>query len=76
VTIVVDELRLRGSLDTLILVDPPEADTPRAIVLEFKTGAPVPQHQLQLNQYVAAARALLPGRTVEGTLIYSGNAGI
>ena len=44
---------------------------PRAIVLEFKTGAPLPWHQIQLAQYVAAAQALLPGTAVEGALIYA-----
>jgi ATP-dependent exoDNAse (exonuclease V) beta subunit len=73
VTLVEKGLRVRGAIDTLILLDPPQVAAPRAIVLEFKTGSPVPWHQTQLDQYVAAARALLPDRTVEGTLIYSGS---
>jgi PD-(D/E)XK nuclease superfamily len=64
--------RIRGTIDTLILLDP--ADSPaRALVLEFKTGAPLPWHQTQLDQYVAAARELLRDRRVDGTLIYSGS---
>jgi ATP-dependent helicase/nuclease subunit A len=72
VTIVSDGLRTRGSIDTLILLDPLEGSAPRAIVLEFKTGALAPWHQGQLDQYVTAARDLLPGAKVEGILVYSG----
>jgi hypothetical protein len=71
VTIVSDGLRTRGSIDTLILLDPLEGSVPRAIVLEFKTGALAPWHQRQLDQYVTAAKALLPGANVEGILVYS-----
>jgi UvrD-like helicase C-terminal domain/UvrD/REP helicase N-terminal domain/PD-(D/E)XK nuclease superfamily len=71
VTLVENGRRVRGAIDTLILLDPPQVPTPRAIVLEFKTGSAIPQHQIQLDQYVAAARALLPGRTVEGVLVYA-----
>jgi hypothetical protein len=56
----------------LILLDPLEGSAPRAIVLEFKTGAPAPWHQRQLDQYVTAAKSLLPGANVEGMLVYSG----
>jgi ATP-dependent exoDNAse (exonuclease V) beta subunit len=71
VTIVSDGLRTRGSIDTLILLDPREGSVPGAIVLEFKTGARAPWHQRQLDQYVKAAKALLPGANVEGILVYS-----
>jgi hypothetical protein len=69
VTLTDGGLRSRGSIDTLILWDSPAG--PRARVLEFKTGSPAAWHQTQLDQYVGAASALLPGRVVEGTLIYS-----
>ena len=71
VTIVSDGLRTRGSIDTLVLLDPLEGSVPGAIVLEFKTGARAPWHQRQLDQYVTAAKALLPGANVEGILVYS-----
>jgi len=69
VTLTAGAVRTRGSIDTLILSDSPTG--PRARVLEFKTGTPAAWHQTQLDQYVAAASALLPGRVVEGILIYA-----
>ena len=39
-------------------------------VLEFKAGIPQPEHQRQLDQYVAVARAMFPGKVVEGRLLY------
>jgi ATP-dependent helicase/nuclease subunit A len=63
--------RIRGSIDSLILADPQDSAPPRAVVLEFKTGVPLRWHQIQLDQYVSAARALLPGATVEGILVYA-----
>jgi ATP-dependent helicase/nuclease subunit A len=72
VTVVSGGLRTRGSIDTLIVMDRLEGSAPRAIVLEFKTGDAAPWHQAQLDQYVTAAKALLPGTTVEGILVYSG----
>jgi len=41
------------------------------LVVEIKTGASREIHQRQLDVYVAAARALFPGATVEGRLVYS-----
>jgi ATP-dependent helicase/nuclease subunit A len=69
VTLTAGAVRTRGSIDTLILSDSPAG--PRARVLEFKTGTPAAWHQTQLDHYVAAASALLPGRVVEGILIYA-----
>jgi ATP-dependent helicase/nuclease subunit A len=40
-------------------------------VFEFKTGRPDDRHRQQLETYVEAARALFPGRVVEGHLIYA-----
>ena len=47
-----------------------EGDGKKVTVLEFKTGVARPEHQLQLEQYVAAARAMFPGTLVEGRLLY------
>ena len=38
------------------------------VVLEFKTGAPIPKHQEQLNTYVALLKAM--GHEARGELIY------
>jgi hypothetical protein len=71
VTLVHNGHRVRGTIDTLILLNSPEGTAPRAIVLEFKTGAGEPWHQAQLDGYVAAARELLPTAEVKGLLVYS-----
>ena len=39
-------------------------------VLEFKTGSPRPEHQRQLDWYVAAVRVMFPKAEVDGRLIY------
>ena len=39
-------------------------------VLEFKTGSPRPEHQRQLDSYVAAVRVMFPKAEVDGRLIY------
>jgi hypothetical protein len=39
--------------------------------LDFKTGAPRESDQRQLEIYVAAARALFPGSSVTGQLVYA-----
>ncbi|CAN5804077.1 hypothetical protein BH24ACI5_BH24ACI5_06760 [soil metagenome] len=59
-------LILRGTIDGLAVA----ADGSVAVV-EFKTGQPRGSHQKQLEVYVLAARALFPGRTIEGLLIYN-----
>ena len=58
---------VRGSIDCLVVG---EAVT----VVEFKTGARHPGHERQLDLYVRAVRAMLPGRAVEGRLVYAGPA--
>ncbi|CAN5804692.1 UvrD-helicase domain-containing protein [soil metagenome] len=58
-------LILRGTIDGLAIA----ADGSVAVV-EFKTGQPRGSHQEQLDLYVMAARALFPGRMIEGLLIY------
>ena len=47
-----------------------EGDGKTVRVLEFKTGVARPEHQLQLEQYLAAAREMFPGTRVEGRLLY------
>ncbi len=39
-------------------------------VVELKTGAPRPGHETQLALYLEAARALFPGRPVDGRVLY------
>ena len=39
-------------------------------VIEFKTGRPRASHEEQLRLYVAAVRALAPGREVTGRVVY------
>jgi ATP-dependent helicase/nuclease subunit A len=57
---------LRGTIDCLI-----HRDDGSIVVVEFKTGRRRPSHQQQLDVYVAAVRAIFPGRVVEGRLVYS-----
>jgi ATP-dependent exoDNAse (exonuclease V) beta subunit len=57
---------VRGSIDCLIRLD----EEP-VVVVELKTGARRPEHEAQLAIYVDAARALFPGRAVEGLLVYA-----
>jgi ATP-dependent helicase/nuclease subunit A len=56
---------LRGTIDCLA-----RAADGSLTVFEFKTGRPSPEHRTQLDVYVAAVRALCPGTSVEGRLIY------
>jgi ATP-dependent helicase/nuclease subunit A len=58
---------LRGVMDCLAL-----APSGAITIVELKTGARDPVHDVQLSTYVAGARALFPGRPVEGVLVYSG----
>ena len=69
VTLVDNGNRVRGAIDTLILLNSPEGTAPRAIVLEFKTGAAEPWHQAQIDGYVAAAREVFPTAEVEGSSV-------
>ena len=57
---------LRGTFDCLV-----ERRDGGMTLLELKTGKPVPEHQEQLSIYLAAARALVPGMSVEGQLVYA-----
>jgi len=56
---------LRGTIDCL--VRPQDGSI---VVIEFKTGAPSPAHQAQLDFYVRAARAMFPDAAVTGRVIY------
>jgi ATP-dependent exoDNAse (exonuclease V) beta subunit len=58
----------RGTIDCLIRTSP----TAMA-VLEFKTGKPRPEHQIQLELYRDAASRLFPGMAVEAYLVYPGD---
>jgi ATP-dependent helicase/nuclease subunit A len=63
---------LRGTIDCLVSRAPaPGAPPADVTVVEFKTGRKRPEHQAQLDAYVAAARALFPGADVSGRLIYA-----
>ena len=57
---------LRGAIDCLA-----RGPDGRVTVLEFKTGAPHPDHRRQLDAYVAAARAMFPEAAVVGRLVYA-----
>jgi ATP-dependent helicase/nuclease subunit A len=56
---------IRGTIDCLI-----RRDRHDLLLLEFKIGAPQPEHQIQLDTYVRAARSMFPDCTVEGRLVY------
>jgi ATP-dependent helicase/nuclease subunit A len=57
---------LRGTFDCLI-----QRSDGGMTVLELKTGKPAPEHEQQLEMYLAAARAMFPGTAVEGELVYA-----
>jgi RecB family exonuclease len=57
---------LRGTIDCLAIA----ADGTVSVV-ELKTGGRRESHQRQLDLYVRAARALFPGRQVQGHLIHA-----
>ena len=59
-------LILRGTIDCLARL--PDG---RVMVVEIKTGQPRHWHQDQLQSYVFAARAMLPGREVDGLVLYA-----
>lgn len=60
---------VRGAID--LMVEHPDGHIE---VLEFKTGSPRAEHDLQLAVYLEAARALFPNVTVAGRLVYAGPA--
>jgi ATP-dependent exoDNAse (exonuclease V) beta subunit len=55
---------LRGVIDSLILLPG------RVVVIDYKTGSPRPEHKMQMELYLEAARALFPGENVEGLVFY------
>ena len=59
-----DGMIVHGAIDCLIVAD--QAVT----VLEFKTGAPRPEHTAQTNLYCQAAATLFPGINVTARLVY------
>jgi ATP-dependent exoDNAse (exonuclease V) beta subunit len=60
----VDGTVVHGAIDCLIVAE-------RAVtVLEFKTGAPRPEHSAQADVYRRAAAALFPGTSVRARLVY------
>lgn len=56
---------LRGAVDCLV-----QAADGSLVVLEFKTGRPRPEHQLQADLYVRAMRAAFPGTAVTSRIWY------
>jgi ATP-dependent exoDNAse (exonuclease V) beta subunit len=56
---------LRGIIDCLI-----RKSDGTLVVLEFKTGAPRPSDQIQLDLYVRAVEHMFPDAAVEGRLVY------
>jgi ATP-dependent helicase/nuclease subunit A len=56
---------VRGTIDCLVARPDGSFE-----VLEFKTGAPRPEHAHQLEVYLRAARHAFPGATVTGELVY------
>jgi len=63
---VAESLVVSGSIDCLATI--PDG---RVLVVELKTGRARPWHRVQLETYVRAARALCPGKPVEGHLVYA-----
>jgi ATP-dependent exoDNAse (exonuclease V) beta subunit len=60
------QLILRGTFDCLI-----HRRDGGITVLELKTGKPAAEHDLQLEMYLMAAKAMYPGMPVEGRLVYA-----
>ncbi|MBK9242002.1 MAG: UvrD-helicase domain-containing protein [Acidobacteria bacterium] len=58
---------IRGSIDCLVAR--PDGSL---LVLEFKTGAPRPEHRAQLGTYLAAVRHAFKEAAVSGELVYPG----
>jgi ATP-dependent exoDNAse (exonuclease V) beta subunit len=55
---------LRGVIDSLVLLPG------RAVVIDYKTGKPRPEHKMQMELYLEAARSLFPEAAVEGLVFY------
>lgn len=58
-------LVVRGAIDCLVV-----AEDGAMTVVEIKTGAPRPEHQAQLDTYVAALRAAFPVAAICAELVY------
>jgi len=56
---------VRGTIDSLFLFED------RVLVVDYKTGAPRPEHRLQIELYLEAARELFPGLHTEGIVFYA-----
>ncbi len=56
---------VRGRIDCLVVR--PDG---RITIVEFKTGRPRPEHQLQASIYGDALRAAMPGRDIDVRLVY------
>ena len=56
---------VRGTIDSLLLLDD------SVLVIDYKTGSHHPEHQLQIELYLEAARELFPTRDVEGVVFYA-----
>jgi ATP-dependent exoDNAse (exonuclease V) beta subunit len=57
---------VRGVIDCLVL---PESGRP--IVVEFKTGRPHPDHDVQTSSYKAAVQAVFSAEDVEIKILYA-----
>lgn len=64
-TMRLDGAVMRGTIDCLVRTAPD-----RMTVLEFKTGRPRDDHQVQLDLYRQAAERLFPGVTIDAHLVY------
>jgi len=58
---------IRGTIDCLV-----ETAPGRLTLLEFKTGRPRPQDQVQVDFYLTAIRQLFPGAQIDARLVYAG----
>ena len=65
-TMWLDGVVLRGTIDCAI-----RDATGRVTLLEFKTGRPRDEHQIQLDLYRKAAERLFPGAAIDARLVYA-----
>ncbi len=56
---------VRGTIDSLLLLDR------RVLVIDYKTGSHHPEHRLQIELYLEAARQLFPALDAEGVIFYA-----
>jgi RecB family exonuclease len=64
-TMKIDGRVLRGTVDCLV-----ETAPRRFTLLEFKTGRPRPEHQVQVNLYLQAMNGTFPGAVIDAKLVY------